>query len=76
MRNSVQENAMWVTWRLHVLLPEHSSIKNVKVKADMAKRDLNMEATTQWAFLLKIHEICHHVLSANRQLSVNDEIFS
>lgn len=46
MRNSVQENAMWVTWRLHALLSEHSSIKYVKVKAGMAKSDLNMEVTT------------------------------
>lgn len=76
MRNSVQENAMWVTWRLHALLSERSSIKNVKVKAGMAKSDLNMEVTTQWMFLWKIDEIRHHVLSANRELSVNNEIFS
>lgn len=42
----------------------------------MAKSDLNMEATRQRKFFLKIHEICYHVLSAGREFSVNNEAFT
>lgn len=35
---------------------KHSSTKNVKAKAEMAKSDLIMEAKIQWKFLLKIQD--------------------
>lgn len=58
---------------MHELSLKHSSTKNVKAKAEMAKRNLNMEATRQWKFLLKIYEICHSALSADRKLSVDNK---
>lgn len=45
--NSSQVNATWVTSRFHALSLKHSSTKNVKAKAEIAKRDLNMEATRE-----------------------------
>lgn len=47
MRNPSQANATWVTSRPHALLLKYSRTKNVKVKAEMAKSDLSMEANTQ-----------------------------
>lgn len=75
MRNSSQAKATWVPSRLYALSLEHSST-NTSVKAEMAKSGLNIEATRRWKFLLKIHKICYHVLSAERELSVNDETFT
>lgn len=42
----------------------------------MANSDVDVDVTIQWKFLLKIHEIHHHALSAGRELSVHDSTFT
>jgi hypothetical protein len=47
-----------------------------KGEDEMSQSELNMEPTIQYKFLLKIYEIVYYVLSTNRELSANNEIFT